>query len=206
MTDAEIVISKKGAAELDETATVDGFKYKVTDPSTDGTGTVMLIGIEIRMARVVIPESVEIKESTYIVNRIAAKAFYKDTTVKTLYIGANIRYIDGSAFYGCKNLVKVSGGAKVETIATNAFAYCSKLKNFAITSPMLRQIGSRVFYKDKKLKTVYIKNTAKLTKAGVKSSLKGSSVKTVKVKKAKVKAYKKYFKKSNSGRKVTVKK
>ena len=60
--------------------------------------------------------------------------------------------------------------------------------------------------KDKKLKTVKIKNTAKLTKSGVKKSLKGSYVKTVKVKKAKVKAYKKIFKKSNSGRFVTVKK
>ncbi len=62
------------------------------------------------------------------------------------------------------------------------------------------------FNKDKKLKTIYIKNTVKLTKAGVKKSLKGASVKKVKVKKSKVKAYKKIFKKKNSGRSVKVKK
>ena len=71
---------------------------------------------------------------------------------------------------------------------------------------MLYKIGSQAFYKDTKLKTIYIKNTTKLTKAGVKKSLKGSSVKTVKVKKSKIWKYKKIFKKSNSGKKVKVKK
>lgn len=206
LTDAEIIIPKKGAAELDETAVVDGLKYKVTNPSTDGTGTVTLTGVDEKKASVVIPGTVEIKESTYIVDRIAAKAFYKDLTLKTVVIGANIRFIDSCAFYGCKNLVKVSGGGKVETIAASVFAYCSKLKTFVITSPALRLIGSGAFNKDKKLKTIYIKNTVKLTKAGVKKSLKGSSVKKVKVKKSKVKAYKKIFKKKNSGRSVKVKK
>ena len=206
LTEEEIVIPKKGAAELDETAVVDGLKYKVTNPSTDGTGTVTLTGVDEKKASVVIPGTVEIKESTYIVDRIAAKAFYKDLTLKTVVIGANIRFIDSCAFYGCKNLVKVSGGGKVETIAASVFAYCSKLKTFVITSPALRLIGSGAFNKDKKLKTIYIKNTVKLTKAGVKKSLKGSSVKKVKVKKSKVKAYKKIFKKKNSGRSVKVKK
>ena len=41
---------------------------------------------------------------------------------------------------------------------------------------------------------------------GVKNSLKGSSVKTVKVKKKKVRKYKKFFKKKNSGKSVKVKK
>ena len=206
LTEAEIVIPKKGAAELGETAVIDGLKYKVTNPSTDGTGTVTLTGVDEKKASVVIPGTVEIKESTYIVDRIAAKAFYKDLTITSVYIGANIRFIDSCAFYGCKNLVKVSGGGKVETIAASVFAYCSKLKTFVITSPVLRQIGSGAFYKDKKLKTIYIKNTVKLTKAGVKKSLKGSSVKKVKVKKSKVKSYKKIFKKKNSGRSVKVKK
>lgn len=75
-----------------------------------------------------------------------------------------------------------------------------------ITSTVLRKIGPTAFYGDKALKTIYVKNTVKLTKAGVKKSLKGSKVKTVKVKKSKVKAYKKIFKKKNSGRKVKVKK
>ena len=75
-----------------------------------------------------------------------------------------------------------------------------------ITSKVLNKIGQKAFYYDSKLKTIYIKNTTKLSKSGVKKSLTGSSVKTVKVKKSKVRKYKKFFKKSNSGRSVKVKK
>ena len=114
--------------------------------------------------------------------------------------------IDSYAFYGCSNLVKVTGGKVLKTIGTKAFAYCSKLKSFSISSAVLNKIGAYAFQKDKKLKTVYIKYTTKLTKSGVKKSLKSSSVKTVKVKKSKVKKYKKYFTKKNCGRKVKVKK
>ncbi|MCR5340118.1 MAG: leucine-rich repeat domain-containing protein, partial [Saccharofermentans sp.] len=99
-----------------------------------------------------------------------------------------------------------SGGSKVKTIGANAFAYCSKLSSFKITSKVLSKIGSYAFNKDSKLKTVYFKYTTKLTKKGVKKSLKGSKVKTVKVKKSKVKKYKKYFTKKNCGRRVKVKK
>lgn len=206
LTDEEIIIPRKGAAILDEEATVDNLIYKVTNPATDGTGTVTLIGVETKTTNVSIPSTVEIKESDYLVNRIGTKAFYKNTIIKTLTIGGNVRIIDSYAFYGCKNLTKVYGGASLETIGASAFAYCPKLKSFTITSPVLKKISSFAFKKDKKLKTLNIKRTTRLTKSGVKRSLKGSSVKTVKVKKTKLKTYKKYFKKSNSGRRVKVKK
>ena len=54
------------------------------------------------------------------------------------------------------------------------------------------------------VRTIVVKST-KLTKKGVKGSLKGSHVKTLKVPKAKKAAYRKAFAKANSGRKVTVK-
>jgi hypothetical protein len=63
----------------------------------------------------------------------------------------------------------------------------------------------------KKVTTIELK-TKKLTKKSVKNALKGSAVKTVRVKvgKAKtnktyVKKYKKFFTKANAGKKVTVK-
>ena len=68
----------------------------------------------------------------------------------------------------------------------------------------LNKIGSSVFYADKQLKTLYLKKTTKLTKKGVKKSLRSSSVKKIKVKKSKIRKYRKIFKKSNSGRKVKV--
>ena len=202
----EIIIPAGRAAELGETAMVGNLNYKVTNPATDGTGTVTLIGAAVKTAVVSVPSSVEIKGNIYKVTRIETKAFYGDKTIKTVYIGNNIVIIDSYAFYGCSNLTKVSGGKALKTIGSKAFAYCSKLKTFSLTSAVLYKIGTYAFQKDKKLKTVYIKYTTKLTKSGVKKSLKSSSVKTVKVKKSKVKKYKKYFKKKNSGRSVKVKK
>ena len=206
LKDKDIIIPRNNAAALGDEETVGNFIYKVTNPATDGTGTVTLIGVATKTASVSIPGTVVIKENTYIVNRIGAKAFNNDAVVKTVTIGANVKIIDKYAFCGCKNLTSVYGGGGVETICSYAFARCPKLKSFTITSPNLKTIGTYAFKKDKKLKTIKLKNTTRLTKAGVKKSLKSSSVKTVKVKKAKVKAYKKIFKKSNSGRSVKVKK
>ena len=202
----EVIIPAIGAAKLGEEAVVNDLKFVVTNPSTDGTGTVTLTGVDNPMEKVSIPATVEYKETVYKVNRIGTKAFYGDKTVKTVYVGAYVVIIDANAFYGCSNLVKVSGGAGLKTIGTNAFARCSKLSTFVITSKVLYKIGVTAFYKDSKLKTLYIKNTTKLTKSGVKKSLKGSKVKTVKVKKSKIRKYRSYFKKKNSGRYVKVKK
>ena len=149
------------------------------------------------LTSIVLPKSVRIIESD---------AFMDCTSLKSITIPSSVIRIEEYAFYGCKNLVKVSGGAGLVIIEQEAFAKCPKLKTFVITSKKLRTLGRETFYGDKSLKTLYIKKTTKLTKSGVKRSLKGSYVKTVKVKRSKIRKYKKYFKKSNSGRKVKVKK
>ena len=186
---------------------VDGdLVYVITNPATDGTGTVSLVSVKNKKTSVSVPATTVIDGVTYKVNRIATTAFFNDKTIKSVSIGANVIIIDASAFYGCSNLAKVYGGVMLKTIGNNAFARCPKLSSFTITSKYLSKIGATAFYKDSKLKTLKIKKTTKLTKKGVKYSLKGSSIKTVKVKKSKVRKYKKIFKKSNSGRKVRVKK
>lgn len=204
--DVKVFFKKEGAPSIGDTVTVDDLIYTVMNSDTDGYGTVAVSGVANQTESVIIPNTVVINECTYTVNRIAAQAFMKDTTVKTVVIGANVVVIDAKAFYGCSYLVKVSGGAKVVTIGQTAFGGCPRLKVFSIGSPVLKKISPYAFYGDKSLKTIYIQKTTKLTKAGVKKSLKGSKVKTVKVKKAKVKKYKKYFTKKNCGRKVKVKK
>ena len=206
VTDADLLIPKLGAAVQGEEATVDNLKYQVTYQATDGTGTVTVIGVDTKTASVSVPANVEIKGNTYKVNVIGPSAFAKNTVLTNLYIGANVTAIADNAFNGCSQLVKVSGGANLKSIGSKAFAGCPKLKSFKLSSKVLWKIGPYAFSGDKSLKTIYIKSTTKITKSGVKKSLKGSKVKTVKVKKSKVKKYKKYFKKSNSGRKVKVKK
>ena len=187
-------------------STVGDLEYYITNPNTDGTGTVMVFGTANKSETVCIPLLVNINGVDYKVNRIYGKAFYKNTTVKTVFIGGNVTTIDSNAFYGCSKLYKVNGGARVQKIGTSAFRACAKLRIFSVSSYALKKIGVTAFSGDKALKTLQIKKTSRLTKSGVKKSLKGSSIKTVKVKKAKIKKYKKYFKKSNSGRSVKVRK
>ena len=129
-----------------------------------------------------------------------------DMKYTSLSIPASVTTIGAYAFYNNSNLKSVTGGSGLVTIGNHAFYKCSKLTTFKITSKKLKTIGGYTFSGCKKLKTLYIQKTTKLTKKTVKTSLKGSSVKTVKVKKSKVSAYKKYFTKANCGRKVTVKK
>lgn len=205
-TSVTVNFKRIGSPNLDDVVNIGDYSFKVTNSDTEGSGTVMLTGVVNPVEAVVIPATIDINGYIYKVNRIGGTAFFENDTVKTVYLTANVTVIDKNAFYGCPNLVKVSGGAGLKTIGENAFARCPQLSSFIITSKVLYKIGAQAFYKDSKLKTIYIKNTTKLTKSGVKKSMKGSSVKTVKVKKSKVRKYYKYFKKSNSGKKVKVRK
>lgn len=137
------------------------------------------------------------------VTTISEWAFY-DANIKSLYIPKSVTYIGLEAFSWCTDLVSVTGGAGLKTIRAGAFSNCDVLKSFKISSKKLKKIGSSTFYHDRNLKTLYLKKTTKLTKSGVKKSLKGSSIKKIKVKKSMIRKYKKIFKKSNSGRKVKV--
>ena len=194
------------SAVVNEIAKSGDLAYRITSVADSGYGTVSVAGVINDVESVVIPGTVDIKGGTYKVTKIGVNAFFCNTAIKSVYIGANVLTVGNNAFYGCSNLVKVSGGGRLKTIGTNAFARCTKLSTFVITSKALYMIGQKAFYNDSKLKTIYIKNTTKITKSGVKKSLTGSSVKTVKVKKSKVKKYKKFFTKKNAGRSVKVKK
>lgn len=137
---------------------------------------------------------------------IGTYSFYDCTKLTKVSIPSGVTAIGEFAFYGDYNITSVTGGSKLQTIGKEAFAHCWGLKYFKVTSKKLKKIGLGAFVCDSKLKTIYIKNTTKLTKKGVRGSLYLSSVKTVRVKKSKVKKYKKYFKYSNSGKTVKVKK
>ena len=137
------------------------------------------------------------------VTSIGNNAFAKCTALTSISIPSGIKTIGTSAFYKA-GLKKVSGGKNVTKIGKSAFSGCSKLTSFSISSKKLKSIGSYAF-KGTKIKTLYIKYTTKLTKKGVKKSLKKSSIKKVDVKNSKRFMYSYYFAKFNSGKKVKVK-
>lgn len=138
---------------------------------------------------------------------IGASAFRSEASsyITSIVIPSKVTTIGSYAFSNQKCLKSVTGGAGLKTIGSYAFNKCSALTTFKCTSKNLKTISTAAFY-GTKFTTLYIQNTTKLTKKTVKKSLSGSSVKTVKVKKSKVRTYKTYFAKKNSGRKVTVKK
>lgn len=95
-------------------------------------------------------------------------------------------------------------------IESGCFSGTTKVKK-AIVSKNVEKIQSKAF-KNSKVTTIVLKTKKLAKKSAVRGALKGSSVKTVQVKVSSkatnekyVKAYKKVFAKSNSGKKVTVK-
>ena len=162
---------------------------------------------------VIVPSTVQIGEQTYLVTEIASKAFAPaKKTLERVKIGKNIKVIGTSAFAGCRNLVGVSGGSNVTIIKAKAFLGCKKLKKCVpFSSKVLVKVGKNAFKGTKKLNKLTVKSKL-LKKKAVKGSLKGSSVKTIKVSvgakninKKYVKKYRKIFAKKNSGKKVKVK-
>lgn len=131
-------------------------------------------------------------------------AFY-NLDITTVYIRATITTLGTGAFYNCTKLTTVKGGNGLTKIGTSAFKNCTSLSSFTINSKKLSKIGTSAFAGDKSLTQINIAKTTKLSKKGVKKSLKGSSVKTVNVKNSKKVVYKYYFGKSNSGAAVKVK-
>lgn len=106
-----------------------------------------------------------------------------------------LRYtVTGVGKVSVSNVTKAKRTAKTLVVPTSV-----KYKNvtYAVTG---LKTGA---FKQASAKTLLVKST-KFSQARVKGSLTGSKVKTVKVPKAKLKAYKKYFAKSNSGKKVKV--
>ena len=133
----------------------------------------------------------------------------KKTSLTQIKIAANVKIggvtykvtsVGAKAFKGNKKITKATIGKKVKKIGTSAFANCKKLKRVTINSKALTIIGKNAFSGNKKLNKVIIKST-KLKKIGKKAFFrKGGKKLTVKVPKAKKKAYKKLLKKSKTNK------
>ncbi|MCR5701409.1 MAG: InlB B-repeat-containing protein [Lachnospiraceae bacterium] len=137
--------------------------------------------------KVVIPATITYNGITYKITRISDNAFKDNKTIESVIIGENIESIGKKAFAGCTSLQTLTIPSKVKKIGESAFSGTKKLKTLIV--------------KSKNLKKKYVRN-----------ALKGSKIKTIKVKvgnkkinKQYVKKYKKIFAKKNAGIKVKVK-
>lgn len=87
--------------------TVDGLKYKLVKAGFDGTGTVMVTGLEKAAAKVTIPKTVHIDGHDYAIVKINKKAFFKMNTLKKIVIKSEaIKSIGKNAFKGIHKKAK----------------------------------------------------------------------------------------------------
>lgn len=75
-----------------------------------------------------------------------------------LIIGKNVKVIGNTAFYGCKNLAKVSGAGAIVQIGDRAFYNCRNLKSITINTLALnsKTLGTQAFTKTYTKPTVRI--------------------------------------------------
>ena len=135
-----------------------------------------------KSSKITVPSTIKISGEIYKVTQIGDNAFKNNKRISKVVIGKNVSIIGKNAFNGCTKLKSLTIPSNVSTIGASAFSGTKKLTTITITSK-------------------------KLTKKSVKNSLKGSYIKTIKLKGNAKKYYKKYvsyFQKKNSGRKVKI--
>lgn len=126
--------------------------------SVNNDGTVTYLGATNKHATTVtIPTTITIGGITRRVTAIGKNAF-RNSNIKSIIIGKNVKTIGKQAFYGCKKLKSVTIGKSVNKIGAKAFYGCSKLKTLTIKSTKLtsKKVGSKAFGKTPKRMTVKI--------------------------------------------------
>lgn len=112
----------KGAA-VGTKVTVGKGVYQVTSSDT----VTYVKAAKANLTKVTIPATVAINGKTYKVTAVKASALKNAKKLKTVVIGKNVKTIGKNAFYGCKNLKKITfKGTGVKTIGKKAFKGVSK--------------------------------------------------------------------------------
>ena len=172
--------------------------------AADGTGTAI-----VGATQAVYTPATSVAGDLYYYCVVTDGTAYKSDVAKVSVtpLAKNAKFTSGSLKY-VVTTATVTGG-NVHVYAPKSTKYKSVTVPATLTKDgatyKVTGINSKSFAKAKKLKTITIKSKT-LTKSGVKNSLKGSKVTTVKVPKSKYKTYKKYFTKKNCGKTVKVKK
>ena len=185
--ESKITVSKKGKTvvlgtkkeapkkevKVGTQATVGGLVYKTTSK----TAAALVKPAKKTLIKVKIPATVKIQGQNFKVTAIQAMAFKKNTKLKTLTIGANVKTIGASAFEGCTKISKITIPAAVTSIGNKAFYNCKKATKLVIKGTAIKTFGKKSFAKTgiKKLTAPAKKKAAykkKLIKAGLKKTVK----------------------------------
>lgn len=93
---------------------------------------------------VVLPEYIEGRRITSIGYDSLPEHFAGNLNIRSLVLPPNLKKIEANAFYGCTNLISVTGNSCLETIESDAFYNCTNLTEFPFP-PSLQMIGNSAF-------------------------------------------------------------
>ena len=122
--------------------TEDGFNYEV-EINADDADEVILRGCSLTDSRLEIPAEVEHGGKIYKVVGIATSAFYR-SSYDTVVLPSTLRYLQNSAFFDSSISSVVAKDCELETIDSQAFYYCSNLRDFQWPKN-LKKIGDYAF-------------------------------------------------------------
>ena len=99
------------------------------------------------------------------VTLIGAKAFYDNTKIERITLGANVRSAGKNAFRGCTKLTEAIMNDCVEELGSGCFAGCTSLTSFTVPSSVT-SLGSDMFYGCTNLITVLMPSQPKFQTVG----------------------------------------
>ncbi|MCM1224304.1 MAG: leucine-rich repeat domain-containing protein [Lachnospiraceae bacterium] len=148
-------------------ATAPGMTFTVTDTANK---TVALTEATVSGAKVTVPATVKTADGIECkVVAIAANAFTAGNSAKMtqITVGDNIETINTNAFNGCKKLKTIIIGANVKSIAKNAFNNCKKIQTVTFKGAKLPSMKKNSF---NKVKTKASKIVVKVNKSLIKKA------------------------------------
>ena len=85
-------------------------------------------------------------EDTAGITTISSYAFYNNKSLTSIIFSSGIKVIESFAFYGCSSIESIRFGdsGKLESLGTNAFDWCAKLKSVYLpeTPPILASVNA----------------------------------------------------------------
>ena len=110
-----------------------------------------------KAAKITIPATVKSGKQVYKVTTIADNAFKNNKKIKTVVVGKNVRTIGKKAFYGCKNLKKITVQSSIiKKVVSKAFKGINKKAVIKVPSKKYKAY-KKVFKGKGQAKTVTIK-------------------------------------------------
>ena len=115
---------KKKTVKVGSVHKVGNYKYKITSKSAK---TVTLTKKITKKKTVTVPATVKISGTSYKVTAIGANVWKNDKTLQSVVIGKNVKKIGSKAFYGAKNLKKMTiKTTKLTSVGSGAYKGVSK--------------------------------------------------------------------------------